>query len=121
MREENISSEDKVQLICLECTAYPRYNLVQGDQGTKAMCTALRDISWFCDFEFPPVDGHKYPVQMSVNSMDTGQEWCSSTYCFRVEVRFQGYCLQEILKIIKKHTFCKLMVSSAYKNSENAA
>lgn len=121
MKSEIISHDDQEQVMILDCTAYPRYSLVQNDEGTKAMCTALIDISWFTDFVFPPAEGHNGPVKMTVTSLDTDKGWNAASCHFCVEVKYRGCCREEILKTIRKQTFSRFVVRADGQDTESAA
>lgn len=121
MKDQIIPPGPQVFLMNIDCTAYPRQGLVQNAEGTKAICTALHDIAWFSGFVFPTNDTHSAFVQMSVTSANMDQG-CGSASCqFSVEVRYCGYTEQDILKTIKKHTFCTFMVRQASLEAESAA
>jgi hypothetical protein len=118
---EIVSPEDYEQIMILDCTAHPGYSLVQGDEGTKAMCTALKDILWFSDFLFPPDEGHNEPVKMTVTSVDTDKGWCAASCHFCVEIKYRGYSQQDILKTIEKLIFSRFVVRVNDKVAESAA
>ena len=121
MKEQMSSAGVREQIMILNCTAYPIYSLVQGDQGTKAMCTALKDIDWFSGFEFPALSGQASPVKMMVISMETQHGWSATSCRFSVEVKFQDYSRQEVLKTIRQYTFCELLVQPNSQSTESAA
>ncbi|TKC07231.1 zinc-binding metallopeptidase family protein [Pedobacter frigoris] len=116
-----IPSADQQQVMTLDCTAYRRYSLVQNDEGTRAICTALKDILWFSDFVFPAAGNQHELVKMTVISVDLDQECCAECCRFSVEVRYHGYCRQEILKTIKKQIFSRFVVRADRMEVENAA
>lgn len=121
MKNELISADDQEQVMILDCTAYPRYSLVQNDEGSKAMCTALKDILWFSDFVFPPADGVNDPVKMMVTSVDLDQGGRPASCHFCVEVKYRAYSQQELLKTIKKLTFSRFIVRGSMQGTGSAA
>lgn len=98
------------QVMILDCVANPCSSLAQGAEGSKAICSALKDISWFTDFEFSPANKVYGTVRMQVTSADINPVYCA-VYCrFTVEIEYTGYDREELLKIIRKHTYSDLSV-----------
>lgn len=120
MKDQMVFPDDEQLLLTLDCTAYPRQGLVLNAEGSKAMCSALSDILWFCDFIFPPLSGTDGWVKMTVTRVEMGQGACSANCYFCVEIISRGYQQEEVLKTIRKHTFCSFVISAYRLKAEGA-
>ena len=58
-------------LLVLDCTATGIAGHAARNEGVNAIYKAVKDISWFSDFQFPKVSSILGPVHMAVTSVGT--------------------------------------------------
>lgn len=106
-----IPHPDETSLMILDCISHPRESLAIDAEGTKAICSALTDISWFSDYIFLTESNLPDPVKMKVIEVNANLNSCSNQCNFTVEIKYEhSYTRKEILNTIRKHTRCKFTV-----------
>jgi acetylornithine deacetylase/succinyl-diaminopimelate desuccinylase-like protein len=127
MKDQMITARGQISIMILDCCARPTLSLAENAQGTKAICSALKDILWFSDYVFQKASGSANMVGMTVTSVTTGKGNCADLCNFTVEIRYdQHYTRDEIVNNIRKYTHCNFsiredlsMLAGAYDGIEN--
>ncbi len=106
-------------LMVLDCYAKGKSGHAARDTGINAIYTAMKDIEWFREFEFPAISKHLGPVKMSVTQIDAGyQHNVVPDVChFVVDVRSTDkFSNKQILEIVKQHVKCEVKERSTRLN-----
>lgn len=94
-------------LLVLDCTATGKAGHAAREEGENAIYKAMKDISWFQDFNFPKISETLGPVKMSVTSISTenkAHNVVPAICSFIVDVRVTDvYTHEEILETIRQH------------------
>ncbi|UII29868.1 M20 family metallo-hydrolase [Fulvivirga ulvae] len=102
-------------LLVLDCTAKGKAGHAARNEGENAIYKAIKDISWFENFQFPKVSETLGPIHMNVTQVQAGSQHnvvpdiCS----FVVDIRVtDAYSHEDILEIIEVHTSCDVKARS---------
>ena len=93
-------------LLVLDCVSKGKAGHAAREEGINAIYTAIKDISWFRNHEFPKVSEALGKVKMSVTVIQAGQghNQIPAECKFTVDVRVtDAYSLEEVLEEIKKN------------------
>ncbi|CAM4059417.1 hypothetical protein SAMN06265348_102107 [Pedobacter westerhofensis] len=119
MKDQQTMPASKQIHMILECTARPRLALAEGAEGTKAICSGLKDILWFSEYIFPALPESTAPVNMKVVSADTPRDPAADGCNFTVEVDYEeNYNLEDILNTIRRKTFCTFRIKECSQPSD---
>jgi acetylornithine deacetylase len=109
-------------LIVIDAYAYGIAGHVANDNTENAIYTALNDISWIRNFNFPEVSSQLGAVKMSVSQIDAGEHHnvIPAVCHFVIDVRInEHYSNQEVFETIDRNTKSKLEARSFHLNSSN--
>ena len=94
-------------LMVLDCKSTGVAGHAARDEGENAIYIAMKDISWFREFQFPKVSEFLGSVHMAVTSIETpnkAHNMVPDTCDFIVDIRAnEVYTFEEILNIIKEN------------------
>lgn len=96
-------------LMVLDCTSHGKSGHAAREEGKNAIYTALNDIAWFKNFEFPKISETLGPVKMNVTIINSGtQHNVVPDKCgFTVDIRTtDAYTNTEVLDIISQYVSC---------------
>lgn len=102
-------------LLVLDCTAKGKSGHAARNEGENAIYKALKDISWFENYDFPRVSESLGPVHMNVTQIQAGMQHnvVPDTCHFVVDIRVtDAYTHEEVLEIIKLYTTCEVKARS---------
>ncbi len=93
-------------MLVLDAVAHGKAGHAAREEGDNAIYTAMRDIAWFQQYQFPKISAHLGPVKMSVTLIKAGtQHNVIPDRCeYTVDVRVTDeYTHEEVLAIIRQH------------------
>ncbi len=102
-------------LMVLDCISSGEAGHAAREEGVNAIYLAMKDISWFQEFQFPKVSEFLGPVKMSVTMIQSGKQHnvVPDTCKFTVDVRTTDtYTNEQVLEIIKEHVKCEIQPRS---------
>lgn len=98
-------------LLVLDCISIGKTGHAAREEGDNAIYKAIKDISWFQNYEFPETSEWLGKVKMTVTKIEAGnQHNVVPDQCFfTVDIRVTDvYSLEEILEIIKENVVCEI-------------
>jgi acetylornithine deacetylase len=94
-------------LLVLDCSAKGKAGHAARDEGENAIYTALKDIEWLKNYQFPKISDLLGPVKISITSIETENKVHNvvpSACNFIVDLRVNElYTFEEILEIIRSN------------------
>jgi len=94
-------------LMVLDCTAHGKAGHAARNEGENAIYKAIKDIEWFCSYNFPKVSELLGPVKMSVTVIETenkAHNVVPAECKYVVDVRVNElYSFEEVTDIIKQN------------------
>lgn len=102
-------------LLVLDCYVKGKSGHAARQEGSNAIGLALRDISWFMNYQFEKESDVLGPVCMQVTMINSGtQHNVVPDHChFVVDIRVtDAYTHEEILELIRAHVKCKVQPRS---------
>jgi len=94
-------------LLVLDCVNYGKAGHAAREEGENAIYKAMKDISWFQNYQFLKKSSMLGPVKMSVTSINTenkAHNIVPADCSFVVDIRVtDAYSHEEILNIIEQH------------------
>jgi acetylornithine deacetylase len=102
-------------LMVLDCISTGVAGHAAREEGVNAIYLAMKDISWFQEFQFSLISEFLGPVKMSVTMIQSGKQHnvVPNTCKFTVDVRTTDtYTNEEVLEIIKNHVDCEIQPRS---------
>lgn len=103
-------------LMVLDCKTTGVAGHAARDEGENAIYSAMKDIEWFREFQFPKVSDFLGPVHMAVTSIETpnkAHNMVPDSCQFIVDIRVNElYTFEEILKSIQENVTSKFVPRS---------
>ncbi len=111
-------------LMVLDCTAKGKSGHAAGNEGENAITTAIKDIQWFQNYQFPQYSEWLGAVKMTVTIINAGSQHnvVPAECSFTVDVRIpETYTHEEILQTIKQHVSSEVKPRSLRMRSSSIA
>jgi acetylornithine deacetylase len=103
-------------LMVLDCKAHGKAGHAAREEGENAIYKAMKDIEWFCSYQFERVSTLLGPVKMSVTSIETENKTHNivPAECkYVVDVRVNElYTMEEALELIRSNVQSEVMPRS---------